>query len=347
MQQMNRLEREMKQWEAREQRFAKLFSPSILHSRAFKKEKALHLRKLVSQFRWTNDPEERMTRKLLGQERRQLEKELYPNRLKRNFMRFVGSLGRLTNALVKPPMLKPNHTQASAGLKRAGFGGMQEKFHQQKGNGLEAFNIVDVRKVNDRQRLEYRPEFRKEQDGQLRYDGHSVSLTGEGKTASYRMDADAMRLGEQRAVNLLSGRSVLVKGQWLSLDMNDKDASGNLRIKSLPEKQGPDIAGELSKLPLKENRLAATREVLIKGLKQGDKVAVTVKLNGKETMHYLTLGDKGLNLMDKTGKLTSLQEIKGKAKGVKESASQSITKKMPTGKSTKQIPVSKGMRIIR
>lgn len=353
MQQGNRLEREMKQWEAREQRFAKLFSSSILQSRAFKKEKIRHLRKISSQYRWSDDLEERMTRKLLNQERRLLENELYPNRLKRNFFRFVGSLGRLANAIIKPSAGKVELGKATADLKRAGFSDMKENLRQHNGKVQDKFSITDVRKVNKGEQLEYRPEFRKGPDGQLHYDGHSVTLSGEGKPVSYRMDAGDMRLGEQRAYNLLSGRSVLVKGQWLSLDANDKDASGNLRIKKLSEQKSPDIPAELAKLPIKENRLATAREELVKGLKNGDRVSVTVKLNGKESNYYVTAGDKGLNLSDKSGKKVTLQEITGQAKKVGRGAGQSNTNALKTDKkvtpqnNVKTIKLNKGARISR
>lgn len=340
MHQGNRLEREMKQWEAREQRFAKLFSSSILQSRAFKKEKVRHLRKLGSQYRWSDDPEERMTRKLLNQERVQLEKELYPNRLKRNFFRFLGSLGRLAKAIIKPPAGKADMGKAATGLKRAGFSDLKENLRQHKGKGLDAFSFTDVRSVNNGERLEYRPEFRKGQDGQLRYDGHAVTLTGEGKTVSYRMDAGDMRLGEQRAYNLLSGRPVLVKGHWLSLDANDKDASGHLRIKKLPEQKSPDIRAELAKLPIKENRFATAREELIKRLKNGDKVSVTLKLNGKESNYYITTGDKGLNLADKSGKKVTLNELWGTKTNNRQR--QTVNKK-----AEKAIPLTKGLKISR
>src|SRR3546814_985505 len=101
-QQPNRLEQEMKEWEAREQRFSTLFSSSILQSRAFKKEKVRHLRNLGSRYRWSSNPDERFTQRLLSQERRQLEKELYPNRLNRNFMRRVGSWDRLATVQFSP-----------------------------------------------------------------------------------------------------------------------------------------------------------------------------------------------------------------------------------------------------
>src|SRR3546814_8622005 len=83
-----------------------------------------------------------------------------------------------------------------------------------------------------------------------------------------------LRLPEKQAYNLLSGRAVLVKGEWLSLDPNDKDADGHLRIKRVVESYGVNLSKELSKLPLKENRLAVTREELAKGLKNGDKKSV-------------------------------------------------------------------------
>ena len=340
----NSIEREMKRWEAREQRFAKLFSASILQSRAFKKEKVRHLRKLTSQYRWSNDPEERMARKLLNQERRQLEKELYPNRLKRNFMRFMGSLGRLADAIIKPPAGRMDMGKAVTDLKRAGFGDMKESLRQHRGKGQDTFSITDVRKLDKGQQLEYRPEFRKGQDGQLHYEGHTVTLRGEGKTVSYRMDAGDMRLGERQAKNLLSGRAVLVKGEWLKLDRNDKDAAGNLRIKRSPEINGPDLERELSLLPIRENRFAVTKAELIEALKQGFKVAVNMNTGNSTEVVYLASNGKSLDLFNAGGKKTTLSEILGTGQDKKENLS---TGAAIRNEVKNAVPLNKGLRLVR
>lgn len=340
----NRLEREMKQWEAREQRFAKLFSASILQSRAFKKEKVRHLRKLSTGYRWSDDPEERMTRKLLNQERRQLEKELYPNRLKRNFMRFMGSLGRLANAIIKPPAGRMDMGKAATDLKRAGFSDMKESLRQHRGKGQDTFSITDVRQVGKGEQLEYSPEFRKRQDGQLHYEGHTVTLRGESKAVSYRMDAGDTRLGERQARNLLSGRAVLVKGEWLKLDRNDKDAAGNLRIKRSPEINGPDLERELSLLPIQENRFAVTKAELIKALKQGDKVAVDMNIGNRTEVVHLASNGKSLDMFNGVGKKTTLSQILGTGKSRKEniSAAAAIGNQLKNA-----VPLNKGLRLTR
>lgn len=345
-QQANRLEREMKQWEAREQRFAKLFSPSILQSRAFKKEKIKHFRQLSSQSHWSDNPEEKLTRQLLSQERRQLEKELYPNRLKRDFIRFVGSLMRLATAILKPPARRTEMLKAATDLKQAGFKALVPRLARESKQHENAFSLTDKRKINEREDLQYRPMFSKTANGQIRYDGHTVTLTGDGKTVCYKMDAAGARLGERQAYNLLSGRSVLIKGQWLSLDPNDRDSSGNLKIRHLPEKNGPDISAALSALPLKENRFAVAREELLRELKNGDKVAVTVKVGGKDAGFYITAGPRGLNLVDKDGKRVHAQSLKGSkiagGKKVATTAGQAEHLKI-----NKRVPVSKGIRIVR
>lgn len=348
MRQTNRLETEMKQWDAREQRFSKLFSASILHSREFRKEKLQHLRHLHSKYRWAAaNPDEKLTRRLLGRERRELEKAIYPNKLKRNFFRLIHAFQKLVRAIVLPAPGTANHRRLVRDVEKAGFGQSVKTLSRELGQGQASFSIPLSKHIDDRRRLDYHLDFSRDHDGQPRFDGYRVALPGtDGQPkASIRMEAGGHSPSALQAYNLLSGRAVLLGREWISVDENDRDAQGNLRLKSCPEKYGPDIAKELEKLPLKENRLLLAREELTRSLKDGDRVQVSLLKKGKEVPHFLELGRSGkLELLDASGKkaMTGKIPVSGQSIGRQHSPGHKAELKAA---GTGNTPVRKGIRI--
>lgn len=75
----NRYSQPLQEWKENQQRLTSIFSPAILKSAAFEKEELAFRQELLARFRTPKNLEERITRKLLEQEKDQLEKKLYPN----------------------------------------------------------------------------------------------------------------------------------------------------------------------------------------------------------------------------------------------------------------------------
>ncbi|WP_345025990.1 hypothetical protein [Ravibacter arvi] len=84
----NRYSRPLQDWKESQQRLTNIFSPAILKSVALEREELAFRQELLARFRTPRNLEERITRKLLAQEKDQLEKKLYPNRVIR-FLRQV------------------------------------------------------------------------------------------------------------------------------------------------------------------------------------------------------------------------------------------------------------------
>jgi len=328
MQQANRLEMEMKHWQGREQRFSKLFSPSILHSRAFKKEKLHHLEQLYSRYRWTANGDERLTRNLLQQERRQLEKELYPTRLKRNFRRLVSAFNKLVVVLIKPPGNVQDRHKLGAELEKAGFKQALDKLNQKMRLGQKEFSISLVKHINEKEQLQYSLEFSKNDSGQTSFSHYTVRIMDDAGKMDHTL---SLATGNQQPdakqlYNLLSGRLVQVKtandNKWLSVDFNDKDAKGNLRLRSFETKSGPDILAELEKLPIKENRFAVAKAALAEGLRNGERMEVTILNKGKEHSCFIEINaNRTLNLYNPEGKKITLTEALGKQENLKKQKS--------------------------
>lgn len=79
----------MQEWKESQQRLTAIFSASILKSKAFEKEELRFRAGLLNHLGTPQNLEERITRKLLQQEKRELEKRLYPNRMVRLIRRAV------------------------------------------------------------------------------------------------------------------------------------------------------------------------------------------------------------------------------------------------------------------
>lgn len=94
-------------------------------------------------------------------------------------------------------------------------------------------------------------------------------------------------MDDDRAFQLLEGRSILQGERWIQLDFNDKDAQGNYRIKEFDTSFGYDLKKVLSTLPTKELQESNTDYQLLDNLKQGSRQAVSFLQDGGEQRYYI------------------------------------------------------------
>lgn len=106
-----------------------------------------------------------------------------------------------------------------------------------------------------------------------------------------------------QAGNLLAGRSVQREGVWQQLDFNDKDATGNLKMKQFHQGYGFDLNDALQKLNLKDFKNGTVREQLLERLANGEKVDAVIKMNGKEHKIDIEANPqfKAVTIYDETG----------------------------------------------
>lgn len=88
----------------------------------------------------------------------------------------------------------------------------------------------------------------------------------------------------KEAFNLLKGRAVEKQllnhnGEqytaWLQLDFKETDRSGNFKLRRFGQDHGYDLAGQLSKLPLKELAHPESKANLLDSLRKGNRQQVT------------------------------------------------------------------------
>lgn len=94
---INRIERELRNWDLKQERVSKLFQFDTLSHKATLTEKLKFYEYITAKYKRANSPDEKLAFKIIEREKRKLEKELYPDVLGR-------LLRKLFNAVVKQPI---------------------------------------------------------------------------------------------------------------------------------------------------------------------------------------------------------------------------------------------------
>lgn len=312
----NRVEMALNQWRNREDRFSKLFSFSLSSNKALLKEKLHYYERVAARYRGTSDPEERFALKVLQQERRRMEKQLYPNLLVRMLRRLLVLPAR-EQAVIRQDMQsqEENSRSLQEQIGKAGFSGLTSKLEQQIRQGQTQFSIPVPYYVNERERMDHQLTFSRNHTGQYQFNGFQARLLDEtGQAAAkqhYFERKDGMDIN--RAYQLLEGRAIQKEDRWLQLDFNDKDAQGNYRVKEFHSIYGFDLEKVLRDLPIKELRESTTAYQLLDRLKQGSREAVSFLRDGREQRYFIEANPqfKSINIFDEHSRKITLSTALG------------------------------------
>lgn len=315
---VNRVEMELKQWHSREERFSKLFNFSLSNNRSLLKEKLHHYERIGTKFNGTKNLEERFALQILKQEKNKILKQLYPNLL----VRFVRKLlvAPLIDqiAVQKDAKEEEKNNQAlHEQVQRIGFRDLSSKIEQQIKLGYEQFTIPVSYYINEKERLDHELSFVKDQSGQYQFEGYKASLHNELKPEENRNQYFKVEqensVDTTQAYNLLAGRAVQKEKTWIQLDLNDKDASGNHRIKEFHSGYGYDLEKAVEQLPLKELSNKTQADKLKDDLKQGNRLPVTLIKNGNEHRFYIEANPqfKSVNIYDEHSRKITLSTALG------------------------------------
>lgn len=225
-----------------------------------------------------------------------------------------------------------------------GFGQITNQLEQQFNLGQNAFSIPVSYYVNEKERMSFNVSFTRDQAGQYQLDGYKASFTSEQDPSESRQRYFHLGHGEMltadQAYNLLAGRAIrnehmgangYRQGAWQQLDFNDKDASGNCRMKEFPAAYGYDVRQAVQQLPLKELLSVSDADRLMTGLATGNREIVTLQKDGIEKKLYIEANPqfKSLNIYDDQGKKVSLSSVLSNKSG---DAQTQAVQKMPLKK---------------
>lgn len=138
----NRVETELNQWRSREDRFSKLFSFDLSSNRALLKEKLHYYDRVAAKYKGTPDVDERFALRVLNQERKRIEKQLYPNLLIRLLRRLLVAPIREQIIIRKDArQAEQNNQLLHIQMRRAGFTGLSAKVEEQIKQGQQQFSV--------------------------------------------------------------------------------------------------------------------------------------------------------------------------------------------------------------
>lgn len=343
----NRVELEVGQWHTREERLSKLFSFSLSSNRALTKEKLEYYDRIAAKYSGTRDSDERFALRALTEERRKMEKQLYPNPLVRLTRRYlVLPLLQLLVRRQTEKKLNINSHSLHDKVQRTGFNGLSEKIDQHIRQGQQQFSIPVTYYVNEKERLDHELSFAKDNTGAYNFNGYKTSLHNELKPEKNKETYFSMTAGQAinvtEAHNLLSGRSIQKDGNWLQCDFNDKDQNGNYRLKTFQSAYGFNVEQAIKNLPFKESLTDTETAKLTGALKQGQRQAVTFVKDGKEQRYYIEANPqfKTVNLFDEHSKKITLSSVTKSLTGEPLKVASKVNQK----EEIKQVK-QKGMRI--
>jgi len=289
------IEASLKDWREREQRYEKLFSPSVLKSREFLKEKLKHFDELRAKALANPLSQDRMAMRALNLERKQLARQVYPNIFRRLLER-VFSNYRLSAGIARVQERNNLNTEdIRTVMAKAGLGNHFYQVHQQMKQGNREFSLPVSYQVNEHERMQLQLHFKRDEKGAYQMENYKATLQSElekGKPKQHTFDAAGNGIiNTDKAYNLLAGRAILDErsGTWRQFDFNDKDANGNYHIRHFNESYGYKPENTIASLPLKN---AEERDSLLQKLSHGERVITELLIAGKE--HNVSLAAEPL-----------------------------------------------------
>jgi hypothetical protein len=299
MEAFNRIEAEMKVWRNREERFEKLFPDTLQTNRAFLAEKLNYLQRTQIKFGRANSEDERLALKILRQERKQLERVLYPKFINRALRGILRTMILLRDNNRQQQRAVSDNRALMAEVSRIGFGTISQVLQQKIAQGARNFAIPYSQYVNGKEIMDFKIDVAGNGPDGYKIQGiHAVLKQGgksEAKNCHFNFE-QSVAFDAKQAYNLLKGRAVQTEllnpdGKketvWRQLDFNDKDATGNYRMKDFPLTYGYSLENALLKLPLMDNNQLSLKEDILKALKNGDLVEIKLKHEGKGKQFFL------------------------------------------------------------
>ncbi|WP_133586382.1 hypothetical protein [Sphingobacterium yanglingense] len=259
-----------------------MFSTANLGSRQHKKELLNRYREIAGTNLKNLTSEEKASMRIVQRERRQLERELYPNVI----LRFVRNMFRLTNAtlgkvFVNPMKQKQSQKTVDAELHQFGLESFSDKIAPQIRAGQNS--IVEKTAISKKQNevLEFGVSVDKDMTGRHYLKEATATLTLNEKDKRSLSFIDNMGLSPDKANNLLAGRPVLMYGdRWKIPNINDTDGKGNIIVKEI-KVIDYKIEELLTKIP--GTKLSSTElQKTVKALKKGERIEIPIKIDGKQ-----------------------------------------------------------------
>ncbi len=307
-------EQELIRWKEQEQKYARLFSPSVLKSKGFKKERLNQL--LVIQAKYKKvDLQDPSVLVLLKIEKRQLERQISPGIFSFLLRKMIDAV-RLYNLKKRHDLQEVDSISNIRGsLNRIGLGKHADRAEEILARSKGPATISHIEQLAPKQTVEYTLHFNKNPNHSS-FDGYTVAYKDETTNTVRRQDFKHDELGLmplENATKLLAGQAIKESTkEWVQMDFNDKDAQGNYKlIRFSNERLDEGIMDALSKLPTKDNLSNENKLEIFQELSKGNPFKVTLTRNAEElqAVIYANPRQSGIIVMNNDGKVLDPAKI--------------------------------------
>lgn len=322
--QKNRIENEINLWLFKEEKVKNLFKRSPSIERSCVKEKLKFYKLLLFKYRKTRILDELLVLQFVRNERKNLARQLYPNKFERLLSELFNSI--FITRINKREYLKEqeeNKKSLKYQLNKSGFHDYYSRVLDYMKQEQSQFFVPVSYYISEKERIEHSLCFIKDARGGYDFDGfrsilHNYSSPYVRSTHYFKYEkSESFNIGE--AYNLLTGRPVFKEGTWKQFDLNDQDLNDNYRMKEFPEAYGYSIEKVLTSLPLKVSDQAQL-DFLASSLKEGRREEVALLINNKEERFFIEANPqfKTLNIFNEKQEKLLLEKVLAVKKSSKE-----------------------------
>jgi hypothetical protein len=344
---INRVSADLLLWRNREERFEKLFPGTLQTNLPFLKEKLDFLDNIRAGYGKTANDIERMTLHILNQDRQRLVRIVYPTFLER-LIRFITLPFKMQKQeQISREQKSTNLQSLRESVIKLGFGQTGDLLQQQVNRGSNSFSIPVSYYLNEHERMNFDLSFTKDHSGQYLLESYKATLAATQDSVVERQQNFQCISGNtptaEQAYNLLAGRSIQMNAldaqgnrqiSWRQLDFNDKDSSGNFRIKEFPQGYGFDLIQSIQPL-LPYSKLSPNGiETLTVSLAAGNKPEIVLHKDNLILKVFIEANPhfKRLNIYNEKGEKVSLSSLSDSESSSKKIQSKTISLSKPAVK---------------
>jgi hypothetical protein len=234
--------------------------------------------------------DEKISKKKLLQEKKVLEKMLYPNSILRSIRNLQLVFGKIDRTLGFS-----NTDPNTINLQQPKFRTQLEKLGVSPSSIPATINFLSQKPTSellpDNQILHTRIII---SEDRRRLDGLQFSINLEGNQERRIFLDSSSTINKSYAINLLQGRPVYVNDKWLIPDLNDRDRAGNIKLNEISITNF-DIAAEIQKIPglkISNDKLSEMVSALLAGkraeLNTKKYPGLTIEANPlKRSLHFI------------------------------------------------------------
>jgi len=316
--QVNRVESALNKWRDIEDHWNKDHNINLSSNKGLLHAKLRNYDKVSAKYRNSENESERMAVRILRQERRKLERQLYPYLLIRLFRRLM--ILPIVSMLLQrreQQQTQINSQSLNDQLQRAGFGAQREMISEKLNKGEQQFSVPASQYMNRSERMDFELAITVGDSGDAKLTGFKAALIDEknGTSRSHFFSTDAGRqIDLNQAFNLLAGRAVHTGDRWLQLDLNDRSPEGNYRMKEFPESYDYNLKTTIREMGLENITDNSQLQALVKQLEKGDQAQVSFANNERNERFTIEANPhfRSVNVFDERGKKVSLAAASGK-----------------------------------